>query len=162
MTTYTAQVGRENAGRLAGLGLTDANASAVIEDIGEGSIRVNDVDPLRGRAVDTDAGLTDDEEGLQIWLDGESYPLFDDVEAAVADALGKQTEFDEAKLAYDRAMGLRDAAVLTVVAAAGSTTHAAELLSLDESVVAAIVAASVPEGSTTEEPAPLTRPAPPE
>jgi hypothetical protein len=132
MTTYTAQVGPDNAATLAETGS--------IEDIGEGSIQINDLDELRTLAEGADGSITDDEdEGLQIWVGGEGYPLFGEIDAAVGRAQGAQEQYDEAKRMFDRAAGIRDAAVREVVDLAGTAAAAAPLLEMDEATVEAIV-----------------------
>ena len=75
MTIYTAQVGPDNAARLA---TTGPDGLALFEELPGGVVQINDLDQLRSRPEGADGYLTDDEEGLQIWIDGESYPLFDD------------------------------------------------------------------------------------
>lgn len=141
MKTYTAQVGPDNAARLA---VSDDAGNPLIEDIGEGTVRINELDRLRTRAPDADGAITDDTDGLQIWLDGESYPIFDDLDVAVADAMGAQTHYDESKLAFDRDAALRATAMAKVVELAGSPQAAAGLLGIDEAAVTAIAAATPP------------------
>ena len=138
MTTYTAQVGPDNASKLAAVGQS-GEGDPTIEDIGEGSVQINDLDQLRGLGEGEDGSITDDEdEGLQIWIGGEGYPLFGELDAAVADALGAQTQYDEAQRMFERAVGIRDTAVKNVVDLAGSVDAAAKLLEMDASVVATI------------------------
>jgi hypothetical protein len=137
MTTYTAQVGPENAARLAVIG---PDGVALFQELGGGVVQINDLDQLRSRPHDVDGYLTDDEEGLQIWIDGESYPVFDDFDAAVADALGLQTEYDQAKHAYDRAAGRFGAAVAKVLALSPSPSAAASALGIDEETVRSLAA----------------------
>ncbi len=140
MKTYTAQVGPENAERLGVSG--PEGVEPAIDDIGEGSVQINDLDQLRARAAGTDGSITDDADGLQIWIGGEGFPVFDDREALVADALGMQSEFDVAKTAFDRAKKLYANAVALVVASAGSSEQAATLLSLDVPTVNELLTAA--------------------
>jgi hypothetical protein len=133
VTIYTAQVGPDNAARLA---TTGPDGLALFEELPGGVVQINDLDQLRSRPEGVDGYLTDDEEGLQIWIDGESYPLFDDFDAAVADALGLQTEYAEAKRAFDRSSGRYGAALAKVVELSGSTSAAATALGIDEAEIA--------------------------
>jgi hypothetical protein len=143
VTTYTAQVGPDNAAALEAFG-------PYMTDIGEGTVQITDLAPLRALPEGADGSITEDEDGLQIWLDGEGYPLFGAVDAAVADALGKQVQWVEQKRLYDRATGLRDDAVRAVVDLAGSVDAAATLLEMDPAEVVAIV--GVPVAETDAEP----------
>jgi hypothetical protein len=139
MTTYTAQVGPENASLLA---VTGPDGVALFSELPGGIVQINDLDLLRSRPHDVDGYLTDDEDGLQIWIDGESYPVFDDFDAAVADALGLQNQYDLAKHAFDRAAGQFGAAIAKVVALSNSPQAAATALGMDEETVAALAAQS--------------------
>jgi hypothetical protein len=150
MKQYTAQVGPDNASRLEYNGV---DGSAVIEDIGEGTVRINDLDQLRSRGSNDDGAITDDEDGLQIWIDGESYPVFDDLDAAVANALGVLSQYDEAKREFDRQTALRASAVAKVIELAGGAPAAAKLLEVDEST---ITGASGPEPAAPAAPQPTT------
>jgi hypothetical protein len=143
MKTYTAQVGPDNAARLSMIISTKPDGP-VIEDLGEGTVQVNDLDQLRSRAAEEDGSITDDEDGLQIWIDGEGYPLFDEVDAAVADALGAQTLYLEAKHNSDRAEETYARAIATVVGLAGSAQTAAQLLDMDEAEVTGFAAQVAP------------------
>ncbi len=149
MTTYTAQVGPDNASTLEALG-------PFMKDIGEGTVEISDLEPLRALGDGVDGSLTDDEDGLQIWIGGEGYPLFGAIDAAVADAAGKQVQWVEAKRMYDRATGIRDDAVRTVVELAGSPEAAAPLLEMEPADVIAIVGEPAPVDVTAVvgEPAP--------
>jgi hypothetical protein len=132
MTTYTAQVGPDNAATL--------SETDTIEDIGGGSVQIDDLDALRALPEGADGSITDDEDdGLQIWIGGEGYPLFGAVDGAVADAFGAITKYDEAKHMFDYATQERDTAIKAVVDLAGSPAEAAKLLEMDEATVAAIV-----------------------
>ncbi len=114
MRTFTAQVGPSNASQLSAVSVDDVN-EALMEDIGEGTVRINDLDRLREFGEDEDGRVTeDDEDGLQIWIGGESYPIFDDVEAAVAEAMGLQTRYVDAKQTFDHARDLYAASVASV------------------------------------------------
>jgi hypothetical protein len=144
MKTYTAQVGPDNAALLSTIA-SDAPDGPTIEDIGEGTVQVNNLDRLRALAAEEDGSITDDEDGLQIWVGGESYPLFDEVDAAVADALGAQTLYLEAKRNADRAAAAHARAVATVVRLAGSVPTAAELLGMDPAEVSTLAAEGEPE-----------------
>lgn len=135
MTTYTAQVGPENASRLA---VTGPDGVALFTEVDGGVVQINDLERLRAQPRDIDGYLTDDEEGLQIWVGGESYPVFDDFDAAVADALGLQTRYDEAKREFDRAAGLFSAAVAKVLSLSTSPTAAAAALEIDEATVTSL------------------------
>ncbi|HKD95978.1 MAG TPA: hypothetical protein VKB69_00120 [Micromonosporaceae bacterium] len=146
MKTYTAQVGPDNAALLSTV-QSDAPDGPTIEDIGEGTVQVNDLDRLRKLGAEEDGSVTDDEDGLQIWVGGEGYPLFDEVDAAVADALGSQTLYVEAKRNSDRAAAAYARAVATAVRLAGSVPAAAELLGMDEAEVASLAAQGEPEGT---------------
>jgi hypothetical protein len=139
MKTYTAQVGPDNAALLSTID-PEAPTGPTIEDIGEGSVQVNNLDRLRSIATGEDGSVTDDDEGLQIWVGGDSYPLFDEVDAAVADALGTQTMYDEAKRNFDRAAAEHARAIATVVRLAGSVESAAQLLDMDGATVSALAA----------------------
>jgi hypothetical protein len=142
MKTYTAQVGPKNAKRLAELPEAVAGTPA-IEDIGGGTVQINDLDRLRTLAPDADGVVTDDADGLQIWIDGEGFPIFDGSEAAVADALGMQTNYLLAKHGADHARDLYAAAVATVVDLAGSAGAAADLIGIDVAEVEQLVPAAV-------------------
>ncbi len=144
MKTYTAQVGPDNAARLSMIISTAPAGGPVIEDLGEGTVQINDLDQLRSRGAEEDGSVTDDEDGLQIWIDGEGYPLFDEVDAAVAEALGTQTLYLEAKRNADRALATHARAVATVVQMAGSAQAAAQLLDMDEAEVASLAAQGQP------------------
>jgi hypothetical protein len=135
---YTAQVGPDNAANLAALPGT--GDTAPIEDIGEGSVQVDDLDQLRALGDDAEGHITDDDDGLQIWVGGDSYPLFDDLGRAVADAWGLQTEYDTAKQSFARAERLFAASVSTVVTLAGTPAAAAEQLGIDEAEVTRLAA----------------------
>ncbi|HEY1487544.1 MAG TPA: hypothetical protein VGF84_15670 [Micromonosporaceae bacterium] len=130
---YTAQVGPDNAAHLSAI--TGTGPKAPIEDIGEGSVQINDMDALRKLGPDDEGHITDDEDGLQIWVGGDSYPIFDDLGRAVADAWGQQTAYGEAKQAFDRAERLYGAAVAKVVELAGSVAEAAGQIGIDEAEV---------------------------
>jgi hypothetical protein len=136
VTTYTAQVGPDNAAELEALG-------PFLEDIGEGTIQITDLEPLRALAEGADGSITEDEDGLQIWMGGEGYPLFGAIDAAVAEAFGAQAKWVEEKRMYDRATGIRDDAVRAVVELAGSPEAAATLLEMDPAEVIAII--GIPE-----------------
>jgi hypothetical protein len=139
MQTYTAQVGPDNASKLA-VATATADTSPV-EDIGGGSIQVNDIDALRSRGPEDDGRVTEDpDEGLQIWIGEEGYPLFDPVEEAIADALGAQTLYGEAKRNADRAEHHFALAVANLVTMTGSHTAAAEQLGISEDEVGQLVA----------------------
>ena len=129
---YTAQVGPDNAARLA---VTGADGVAVFEELPGGVVQVNDLDLLRARPEGEDGHLTDDEEGLQIWIDGESYPLFDDFDSAVAEALGLATEYAQAKRTFDRSVTRYGAALAKVVELSGSASAAATALGVDEAEI---------------------------
>jgi len=146
VTTYTAQVGPDNAAKLEALGPN-------VTDIGEGTVEITDLEPLRALAEGVDGSITEDDDGLQIWLGGEGYPLFGAIDAAVAEAFGKQAQWVEAKRMYDRAAGYRDEAVRAVVELAGSPEAAATLLEMDAAEVIAIVgvAASEADAATDAE-----------
>jgi hypothetical protein len=134
MQTYTAQVGPDNAAHLSALPST--GPVALIEDIGEGSVQLNDLDQLRKLDAAADGHVSeDDDNGLQIWIGGESYPVFDDLGRAMADVWGLQTEFTEAKRNADRLERLYASSVTTVVTLAGSPSSAAEQLGIDEAEV---------------------------
>jgi hypothetical protein len=148
MKTYTAQVGPDNAALLSTVG-SDAPDGPTVEDIGEGSVQVNNLDLLRALAAGEDGSVTDDEDGLQIWVGGEGYPLFDELDAAVADALGSQTLYEEAKRNSDRAAAVYGRAVAVVVRLAGSVPAAAELLGVDEAEVSSLVAQVESDGGET-------------
>ena len=139
MPTYTAQVGPDNAAHLSELlGIGDL---VPVEDIGEGSVQVNDLDWLRTLGPDADGHISDDEdEGLQIWISGEGYPLFDDLGRAVADALGAQTEYVEAQDQANRMQRRYATAVSAVVDLAGSTQAAAAQLGIDEPTLTSLLA----------------------
>jgi hypothetical protein len=137
--TYTAQVGPDNAARLA---VTGPDGVAPFSELGGGVVEITDLERLRALPHDVDGYLTDDEDGLQIWIDGESYPVFDDFEAAVADALGLQDEYDLAKRAYDRAAAKFGAAVAKVLALAATPEAAAAALGMDEARAQEIAAKS--------------------
>ena len=130
---YTAQVGPDNAAHLSAL--TGPGPKPPVEDIGEGSIQINDMDTLRKLGPDDEGHITDDEDGLQIWVGGDSYPIFDDLGRAVADAWGTQTGYTEAKNEFDRAERLYGAAVAKVVELAGGTAAAADQIGIDEAEV---------------------------
>jgi hypothetical protein len=130
---YTAQVGPDNAARLA---VTGPDGIALFEELPGGVVQIKDLDSLRARPHGDDGYLTDDEEGLQIWIDGESYPLFDDFDAAVADALGLQSEYAQAKHSYDRSLGRYGAALAKVVELSASSSAAATALGIDEAEIA--------------------------
>jgi hypothetical protein len=139
MQTYTAQVGPDNASKLS-VATATAEVSP-IEDIGGGSIQVNNLDVLRLRGPGEDGRITDDpDEGLQIWVGDEGYPLFDPLGEAVADALGAQTLYGEAKREADRAGRKYALAVANLVTMAGSTTAAAEQLGVAEDEIERLVA----------------------
>jgi hypothetical protein len=144
MTTYTAQVGPDNAKKLAAIGGDPATAGAPspIESIGSGTVQINDIDRLRKLTSTEDGSITEDDEGLQIWIGGEGYPLFDAMEAATAEALGLDAQYVEAKRGFDRASRLRDAAIANVVTLAGSPEEAAKLLDIDATTIAASVTAA--------------------
>lgn len=138
MQTYTAQVGPDNASKLAVA--TATPEVSPIEDIGEGSIQVTNLDVLRARGPEEDGRITDDpDEGLQIWVGDEGYPLFDPLGEAVANALGAQTLYGEAKRDADRATHRYALAVANLVTLAGSNAAAAEQLDVDEAEVARLV-----------------------
>lgn len=145
MTTYTAQVGPDNASTLEGLG-------SFIEDIGGGTVQISDLEPLRALDDGADGSIIEDEDGPLIWVDGDSYPLFGAVDAAVADALGKQTQWEEQRRLFERATGLRDDAVRSVVELAGTPEKAATLLEMDPDDVAKIAKVSAPVGEATADP----------
>lgn len=155
MKTYTAQVGPDNAALLSTIE-SDAPDGPTIEDIGEGSVQVNNLDLLRGLATGEDGSVTDDDEGLQIWVGGESYPLFDDLDAAVADALGAQTLYQEAKRNSDRAADVYARAVAAAVRLAGSVPTAAELLGIDEAEVSSLTAQVEPDAAEAADATPST------
>jgi hypothetical protein len=134
-TTYTAQVGPANAKHFA----DGTYGPLEVTDLGGGTVQFNNLDLLRARGADDDAYVTDDEEGPQIWLAGESYPIFDEIDAAIADAQGLRTEYDEAGRAFDHAADKYAIAVANVVQLAGSTAAAAQRLFLDESVVVSLL-----------------------
>lgn len=144
MTTYTAQVGPDNASALEALG-------PFMEDIGEGTVQISDLEPLRALGDGVDGSITDDDDGLQIWIGGEGYPLFGAIDAAVAEAYGQQAKWVEAKRMYDRATGLRDDAVRNVVDLAGSPEAAASLLEMAPDDVVAIVGVPVAEAAAEPE-----------
>jgi hypothetical protein len=139
MQTYTAQVGPDNASKLA---VATATAdSSPVEDIGGGSIQVNDLDVLRTRGPADDGRITEDpDEGLQIWIGDESFPLFDPVQEAIADALGAQTLYGEARRNADRAAHHFALAVANLVTMTGSNAAAAEQLEISEDEVEQLVA----------------------
>ena len=139
MKTYTAQVGPDNAARLAIIG-AQTDGEPIMDDIGEGTVKIGNLELLRTRAAGDDASITDDEDGLQIWIGGESYPIFDDLDSAVAEAVVAQNRYAEAEHDLARFAAQRVAAVARVVELTGSPTSAAELLSLDEPAVAALLA----------------------
>lgn len=142
MRTFTAQVGPSNASQLSAVSVDDVN-EALMEDIGEGTVRINDLDRLREFGEDEDGRVTeDDEDGLQIWVGGESYPIFDDVEAAVAEAMGLQTRYVDAKQTFDHARDLYAAGVASVIEATGSTAATATALGIEEAEVLALVPAA--------------------
>jgi hypothetical protein len=143
MTTYTAQVGPENASRLA---VTGPDGVALFTELDGGVVQINDLERLRARPRGVDGYLTDDEEGLQIWVGGESYPVFDDFDAAVADALGLQTRYDEAKREFNRAAELLGAAIAKVLSLSESPAAAAAALDLDEATVTSL-ASRAPKAS---------------
>jgi hypothetical protein len=145
MRTFTAQVGPSNASQLSAISV-DGATEALMEDIGEGTVKINDLDRLRQLGEDEDGRVTeDDDEGLQIWIGGESYPIFDDVEAVVAEAMGLQTRFVDAKQTFDHARNLYAASVASVVEATGSAAAAAEALGIEEAEVLALVPPPAPE-----------------
>jgi len=137
MTTYTAQVGPDNAARLSEL--TGTGDTAPIEDIGEGSVQVNDLDWLKTLGEDADGHVTEDEDGPQIWIGGEGYPLFDDVGQAVAEALGAQTEYDQEKLNLDRYERAWAGAVSRLVTLTGSAAEAAARTGIDEATISRLL-----------------------
>lgn len=142
MRTFTAQVGPSNASKLSAMAL-DGATEPLMEDVGEGTVKINDLDRLRRLDADADGSITeDDDEGLQIWIGGEGYPIFDDVEATVAEATGLHTRLIEAKRAYDHANQQYAEAVARVVEVTGSAKAAAEALGVDEADLPAL--ASLP------------------
>jgi len=137
-SSYTAQVGPDNAAVLSALPGT--GPAAPVEDIGEGSVQVNDLDWLRTLGPDEDGHITDDaDEGLQIWVGGDCYPLFDAAGQAIADALGAQTEFDEAQRNADRFRRSFAQALATAVDATGSVAATADQSGIAEDTITALL-----------------------
>lgn len=84
--TYTANLGIDNARWLANE-LDAPNGNRIARDLGDGRVQIDSegLDVLRALSADDDGSITDDENGLQIWIEGTGYLVATEPPTVTAD-----------------------------------------------------------------------------